>query len=259
MAKPTDDRPAVLVTGASRGIGAATARALVARGANVAIHARSEGRLNELATELRDAGARVEVVIGDIRQVATSNRLVKNALVTLGRLDALVANAGIIEPIASIAEADDESWVRNIEVNLFGVVWAARAALAHLRESRGRIVAVSSGAALHPVRGWSAYCASKAALNMFTASLAAEEPDVTSIAFSPGMTATDMQAVVRAEGQAGMPAEDLVRFTGAFSRGELRSPARVGDAVAAIALAAPSAWSGEFMSVDDERVTALVG
>ncbi|MGI9331948.1 MAG: SDR family NAD(P)-dependent oxidoreductase, partial [Gammaproteobacteria bacterium] len=226
------DRPVVVLTGASRGIGKATAFALGRAGAALALHARSEARLSQVAGALREMDVPVDYIVGDIRDPDTADRLVANALHTFKRIDALVNNAGVIEPISPVERLDVSAFARNIEVNLLGAVWATRAALPALKNSQGRIVNISSGAAIEPVQGWAAYCASKAALNQFTRVCAAESPQVCSVAFSPGMTATDMQAVVRENGKRGMDETALAGFRGAYERGELRDVNEVGEAAA---------------------------
>ena len=250
--------PVVLVTGASRGIGKATAFALAHAGASLALHARNEERLTEVVKALRERGARVDYIVGDIRDPDTGYRLVANAKHTFKRVDALVNNAGVIEPIAPVKGVDVEAFARNIQINLLGAVYAARAALPELEATNGRVINVSSGAGTKTVRGWSAYCTAKAGLNHFTRVCAAELPNVTCVAFSPGMTATDMQAVVRENGKSGMPAEDLARFTDAYERDELRDPEDAGRVIAALALAAPENMNGAFITIDDPRVEAIM-
>ena len=251
-------RPVVVVTGASRGIGRASAFALGRAGAALALHARSEPRLSQVAEALREMDVPVEYIVGDIREPDTATRLIANAMYRFKQVDALVNNAGVIEPVSSIEECDVAAFARNIEVNLLGAVWGTRAALPSLKRSGGRIINISSGAATEPVQGWGAYCASKAALNQLTRVCAAESPEVISVAFSPGMTATDMQSVVRESGKRGMDETELARFRGAHERGELRDVNEVGEAVAALALRAPANLNGEFVKIDDERVRALI-
>src|SRR5690348_16036254 len=94
---------------------------------------------------------------------------------SFGCIDALVNNAGVIEPIASVAWTDPAAFARNIEINLIGAFYAIRPVLpAMIAAGGGRIINVSSGAALRPQQGWSAYCAGKAGLAMLTRSIALE-------------------------------------------------------------------------------------
>jgi NAD(P)-dependent dehydrogenase (short-subunit alcohol dehydrogenase family) len=175
-----------------------------------------------------------------------------------GRIDGVINNAGIVEPIAAVAVGDSAGWERNLMINLLAPMQLVQTALPYLRESEGRVINVSSGAAVNAVSGWAVYCAAKAGLNHFTRVLAKEEPVITALAVRPGIVDTEMQATIRREGERGMPAGDHQRFVGYHEGGELLPPERPGRALAALALFAPVAWSGEFLAWDEERVEALV-
>ncbi len=251
-------QPTVIITGASRGLGAATARIAAQMGAHVILNARSAIELAAVAQEIVETGGRATAVAGDVSIFTDCEKMVQTALAATGRLDALINNAGLIQPIAPIAEADPEGWAALLRVNLLGPVQLTRLALPHLRTSKGRLIHVSSGAAVNPVPGWGAYCASKAALNHFNQVLAAEEPDIITLTFRPGVVDTAMQAVIRQDGQKGMPAGDHGRFVSLHHKGELLPPEKPGRALAALALHAPAAWSGDFVQWDDARVQALI-
>ncbi|HEY53018.1 MAG TPA: SDR family NAD(P)-dependent oxidoreductase [Caldilineae bacterium] len=251
-------QPTIIITGASRGLGAATARQLAQLGANLVLNARSERLLTALAHEINEQGGQALAVAGDVSQPAVCDALVAAALETFGGVDTLINNAAVLEPIASIAETDVRAWRRHIDINLIGPYLLTRAALPSLRERHGRVINVSSGAAVSVLAGWSAYCASKAALNQLSASVALEEPDVTSLAVRPGKVDTDMQAVLRQAGATGMASADHRRFVQHFEKGELLPPERPAAALAALALAAPHDWSGQFISWNDPQVQMLV-
>ncbi|HEX6304359.1 MAG TPA: SDR family NAD(P)-dependent oxidoreductase, partial [Anaerolineales bacterium] len=178
--------PTLIITGASRGLGAATAKIAAQLGANVIINARSEEDLAAMAQEIQDSGGRALGVAGDVSRIEDCWRLVNKALRQYGQVDAIINNAGIIDPMATIAESDPHTWKENIAINLLGPVYLTQAALPHLRKQNGRVINVSSGAAVKVVEGWSAYCSAKAALNHFNRILASEEDAITAIAFRPG-------------------------------------------------------------------------
>lgn len=248
----------VLITGASRGLGAATARIVAEMGANAALMARSADELAMLVDEIQGAGGHALSIIGDVRQVTDCRVAVKKTIERFGQLDAVVNNAGTLAPIAAIADGDPGEWQENLGVNLLGPVWITQAALPYLRERCGRVINVSSGAAVNVIAGWAAYCAAKAALNHFTRALAHEEPEITAIAFRPGVIDTDMQAAIRRHGARGMPEEVHARFVRYRERGELLPPAVPGCSLAILALNAPHEWSGAFLPWNSEDVLSLV-
>lgn len=126
--------------------------------------------------------------------------------------------------------------------------WQTKAALPALRESKGKIVFTSSGAAASATGGWALYGATKAAMNHFTLSVANEEPDVTSIAVRPGMVDTDMQREIREEHANNMPTEAVSRFIGAHRDGKLLKPEQPGHVMAKLVLDAPNTLSGRFIT-----------
>jgi NADP-dependent 3-hydroxy acid dehydrogenase YdfG len=149
----------IAITGASSGIGRAAARALVAAGANVALAGRRKDRLDELVAEL--GAEHVLAVPGDVRDPAESRRLVESAVERYGRLDSLVASAGI-GLYGGILDQTDEQLTEMIETNLSGTVWGIRAAVpAMLKVGGGDIVIVGSVAGLRGGGNEAVYAATK--------------------------------------------------------------------------------------------------
>lgn len=182
----------VIITGASKGLGAAAAFVAAELGANVVLQARSTNLLTEHVTHIRNAGGNAIAVPGDVSRLEDCQHLVEKAITHFGRIDSIVNSAGVIEPIAPIRRADPDLWQKNLEVNLLGPMMLIQASLPQLKLHHGRIINVSSGAAVNAVPGWSAYCAAKAGLNHFNQVLAAEEKDVTAITFLPGIIDTQI-------------------------------------------------------------------
>jgi NAD(P)-dependent dehydrogenase (short-subunit alcohol dehydrogenase family) len=247
--------PVVIVTGASRGLGAAVARWLAKAGAAVTLVARSEDKLMEVAADVDRLGGTPHTFKADVSDSHACRRSVETTLDHFGRIDSLVNNAGVVQPLAPIADTHPEEWRRNIEVNLLAPFYLVRAAISALRGHNGRIVNVSSGAATMALATVSAYCTAKAALNHFTRVLAAEEPDVTALTVRPGVVDTDMQAVLRNEADNAMPVEQMAYYRQLKERGELEPPQIPARAIAWLALDAPREFSGQFLDCDDPRIS----
>jgi NAD(P)-dependent dehydrogenase (short-subunit alcohol dehydrogenase family) len=180
----------VLITGATRGIGFATARAFLDQGARVAI----SGTTATSVTRARDAlgHERTVAAVGDVGSVAGCQRLVAAAVAGLGGLDVLVNNAGVY--VEGPFEAVDEAaWDRVIDINVKGLFFTSRAALPHLRASKGTIVNVASESGVWGYALGTVYCASKGAVINLTRALAIElAPDVRVNSVGPGPVMTDM-------------------------------------------------------------------
>ena len=247
--------PVTIVTGASRGLGAAIARQLGMAGGAVALVSRSLDDLKRSAAAVKDCGVACLAIPADVSDPDACRRAVEQTVRQFGRLDALVNNAGIVTPLEVVGNTTALQWRRNVEVNLLGPVYMTMAALASLRNSRGRVVNVSSGAAARIIHAASAYCASKAGLNQFTRVLAAEESQITAIAVRPGVVDTQMQAIIRREGPQKMPAEQAAYYQELKTGNRLEPPEVPARAIAWLALQAPHSWSGEFLSYDDPRIT----
>jgi NAD(P)-dependent dehydrogenase (short-subunit alcohol dehydrogenase family) len=247
-------KPVVIITGASRGIGAATARLLAGAGAAVTLIARSQEELRHEAEAVDRSGGACLFITGDVSDPHFCRDAVEKTLDHFHRLDALVNNAGTVKPLATAADAQPADWHYNIEVNLLGPVYMSRAAIPELRGRNGRIVNVSSGAADHVIAAASAYCAAKAALNQFSRVLAAEEPDLTVIAVRPGVVDTRMQKLLRSEGPVKMPPEQAAFYRNLKTAGRLEPPQVPARAIAWLALHTPHEWSGKFMSYDDHQI-----
>lgn len=245
----------VIITGASRGLGRAGARFAAQLGANVVLNARTQPDLQRLGGEL---GKQALMVLGDIAQPDTIQRLIDDTLRHFGRIDAIINNAAIVEPIARIADADPEAWARSWQVNFLAPAQLIKAALPELRKNRGRVINVSSGVVVKPIAAWTPYCASKAAITALTTILAEEEPEITAIALRPGNLNTNMQATIREKGADAMLPEVYANFVKQYENDELYPPELSGRALAALALYAPHEWSGQFIRWIDEPTQEFV-
>jgi 3-oxoacyl-[acyl-carrier protein] reductase len=192
-----------IVTGASRGIGAAAALALGAAGASVVLAARNAAQAETNAQQINAVGGKAFAFECDVSDYAACQLLVHETASRLGPPEILVNNAGVIEPIAMVAASDPAEWARSIQINLIGAYYAIRAVLPGMLErGHGDIINVSSGAAMRPLEGWGAYCTGKAGLAMLTRSIDLEHRSagIRVFGFQPGTTDTDMQVTIRASG-----------------------------------------------------------
>lgn len=190
----------VLITGASRGIGAEAARVFAANGANVVLFARSKESIHTLAGEIGDKALALS---GDVSRYEDVAAAVQSCVDTFGGLDVLIGNAGVIEPISRMATADPAGWGHAIDINLKGIFYGMRAALSVMQKAGGgTILTVSSGAAHGPIEAWSHYCSSKAGAAMLTMSLHQEESEngIRAMGLSPGTVATQMQREIKTSG-----------------------------------------------------------
>jgi 3-oxoacyl-[acyl-carrier protein] reductase len=185
-----------LVTGGSRGIGAATARLLAAAGARVAIGYRE--RADDAEAVLRDVQSLSEglVVQADLASREGCERCVSETVAGLGQLDFFIANAGIWPPEdVAVADMDDGRWRRTLSINLDSVFYGTRAALAVMRPE-GRVVIVSSTASQRGEAYHADYASTKGAINAFVKSVAVEVANRATVnAVAPGWVDTDMSRI----------------------------------------------------------------
>jgi NAD(P)-dependent dehydrogenase (short-subunit alcohol dehydrogenase family) len=161
----------VLITGAARGIGAETARQLAARGARVSLVGLEPERLEALARELGPEAAWFEA---DVRDRDAVDRAVAGTAERFGGIDVAIANAGIRNPMATVATVDPDAFERVIEVNLIGVFRTVQAVLPHVQESRGYVLCIASLAAAAHAPLMAPYAAAKAGVEAFANSLRLE-------------------------------------------------------------------------------------
>lgn len=203
------DGHVALITGAGSGLGAAMARAMAEMGADVAINARSEDRLVDVARDIEARGRKAYWLAGDITDPTLPGKLVTGTLGALGGLSILVNNAGGLggvdsKPLPGL-ETSEESWAAQIEINLTSVWRMTKAAAPHLREG-GSIINISSIKGFQPENGSGAYGAAKAGLNNMTVALAHDlAPRLRVNGIAPGPVPTDAFKKARGVTEADFP------------------------------------------------------
>jgi len=161
----------VLITGGTSGMGEATAIAFVEAGANVVISGRSQERAEKIINGLQNAPGSIKFLPADVTQSTVCEELVNQAVAALDGLDIVVNSAGVIYH-ATAEETTDEQWHDTMNVNVNGTFYVCRAAIPHLKTSRGTIINIASDAALSGSNHLVAYCASKGAVLQLTRAMA---------------------------------------------------------------------------------------
>ncbi len=220
----------VAITGASSGIGRATAELLASQGAAVVLGARGEDKLRAVADYVTERGGRADFVVTDVRRRADLERLVARAVEVGGRLDVIINNAGI-GPISPYDALRVDDWDAMIDVNLRGTLYGIAAALPVFRQQgKGHVVNVVSTAGLQIAPGMGVYAATKNAVRTLTEALRREagpslrvtevSPGVTATGFSQSMTEDKIRRAAEARmADIGMPPEAIARAI-AFAIGQ---------------------------------------
>jgi 3-oxoacyl-[acyl-carrier protein] reductase len=217
------------VTGAGRGIGRAVAEQLGAVGVAVALVARTQSELDEVAEAIVGAGGRAIALSADVAEADEIARVVTESTRQLGVIDILINNAAIIGPLGSFAKIDLDEWVYADAINVLAPVRFTHALLPAMFDAGwGRIVNVSTGAVNNPKRDdtYNAYIATKSALEGHTLNLAAEleGSGVTVNGFRPGIVDTSMQTQIRSQDPQRIGAAFHQKFLQRFLDGQLTSP-----------------------------------
>ena len=216
------DPQTYVVTGASKGLGRALALALAGHGYPVLALARPSTELDEIGGLLASVapGSRsIECDLSNPTSIANAASLISQQTTFLA---GLVHNAGAIAPVKPLDKVDASDWAHSIQVNLVGIQDLTQRIYPLLGgEHQSRITVISSGASLRPIGSWSAYCVSKAGLDMWSRCVAEEgrESNISSVSVAPGIVDTGMQTEIRST-----PAEDfpsLQSFIDLHANGDL--------------------------------------
>ncbi|WP_199753406.1 SDR family oxidoreductase [Luteimonas cucumeris] len=186
----------IAITGASSGIGEATALRLAEHGARLALGARRTERLEALAARIRDCGGDALVQPLDVTRRDQVERFIDNTVATYGRLDVLVNNAGVM-PLSRMVDLKVDEWERMVDVNIKGVLYGIAAALPVMQaQHAGHIVNVSSVAGRHVFPTAAVYCASKFAVHALSEGLRQESPFMRVTVIAPGAVESELTGTI---------------------------------------------------------------
>jgi 3-oxoacyl-[acyl-carrier protein] reductase len=252
-----------LLTGASSGMGFATARALARRGARLAIASRGGAKLERAAAELRAEGATVEAVVADVRQAEALRRLVQQAEGALGPIDVLVANGGG-PPSKRAVDLEERDWQDAIALCLLFVPRLCSLVVPGMRaRGWGRIVAINSVSARQPIPGLALSNSLRPAVVGYLKTLSAEvaRDGVTVNSVLPGYTRTDRQEELAqaTSTRTGRRAEEvLAEWAAAVPAGRLAEPHEIAEVIAFLCSPAASYLTGQAVTVDGGYVKGLL-
>ena len=214
-----------LVTGASKGLGRSIALAIAKSGATVIALARSSSELKEIEAKLKTISGDSVAVSCDLSKSTDISNASDFILSKFDHLSGIVHNAGIINPIGNMLDTSRDDWELTLKVNLLGVQDLTRSLDDAIGgEKHTRVTTISSGAAQRSLHGWSAYCVSKAGLDMWTNCMAEEgnSENISALAIAPGIVDTAMQEEIRSADESSFPL--LQNFKDYYVNGELSKP-----------------------------------
>ncbi|CAH0347113.1 (S)-benzoin forming benzil reductase [Bacillus sp. CECT 9360] len=222
-----------IITGSSKGLGEAISEQCFQKGNHCILVARSTNE--ELVEKAKHHGIKVSSISADLSKTEELPALIERIFTEIGETDELylINNAGVIEPIKPVGQLEQEKMEISMKVNYLAPVMLSNAFIERTKDFNGKkiIVNVSSGAALRPIHGWSAYCSTKAALEMFTRTAGLEQQKekspVTIVSFSPGIMDTEMQANIRTADEKDFA--DATTFQSYKDKGMLRTPQVVAE------------------------------
>jgi NAD(P)-dependent dehydrogenase (short-subunit alcohol dehydrogenase family) len=251
-----------IIIGGGHGIGRVTAFTFAEAGANIVVAARSRFDIEKTANEASSRwGIKALAVPCDISRYETVSSLVTQTMERFAQLDIVVNTSGVLHPVKPVWKADPIQWQHNLTVNLIGTFHITKAALEPMIAARqGRIIHLSSIAAISPVFGWSAYCTAKAGIDHFVKVTAQEVFPYGIAIYSvwPGMVNTRMAEELFQVSPEDMGEENLSRFKGYREKGLLRPAHEPAQLILYLATVADLSLSGRVINLDDESIRKVV-
>lgn len=226
------EHPVFLVTGASKGLGRSICELLATQGYTIIGLARESVELTELDNYLKSHNSSSVAMVCDLSQPEQIDKVAGEVVNRYPSINGIIHNAGIIGPVGNIFTVDETKWDETLVVNLVSVQHLTRILYpAMINAGRCRVTTISSGAAVNSLASWSAYCTSKAGLDMWTRCLADEgrNDGISAVSVAPGIVDTDMQATIRSADKADFPMVN--RFIEFHKNGDLVAPDKVASSL----------------------------
>jgi NAD(P)-dependent dehydrogenase (short-subunit alcohol dehydrogenase family) len=255
------DNKVAVIMGGGRGIGRATANTLAMAGAFVVVVSRTRQELNHTVSMIQSQGGSACAIKADVSDWESMNKLAGSVEQRFGSPDILVVNAGVLGPVGDSWKTDQQAWSHNIAVNLTGAYYSSRAFVPKMGKDRqGTLIYISSGAAEYPIPGWSAYCVSKAGLEQFVKSLAAEITErnlrIRVHTLRPGIVDTDMQEQARSSPE--QKFAYVERFRQYYSSGQLRKPDEPAEVIYWLTTPFAEHLHGQIIDIDEHQIRMQV-
>ena len=189
----------VFISGSRSGIGRSIALLMAKKGARLVLNCKKKGDCRDLIKEIIQNGGNAKEILGDLSRVSNIPRLAKSIIEVWGGVDVMINNAATILPMSLLGNLDIVELEKSINTNLTAQLALISELWTVLSNSKGRVINILSGASNHPRKGWSSYCASKAAFHMITkqVNLEGKESGIKCFGFSPGLVKTNMQMKIR--------------------------------------------------------------
>ena len=241
----------VFISGSRSGIGRSTALLMAKSGARLLLHCRKKGNCSDLIQEINQIGGVANEIYGDISDISTIPNLAKSIIEIWGRIDVMINNAATISPMAMLGNLNLVELEKSININLTAQIALISKLWRQLSNSKGKIINILSGASINPRKGWSSYCASKAAFHMLTKqiNLEGKESGIKCFGFSPGLVKTKMQQEIRKSGIneiSFLPANNMI------------DPIEPAKCILSIANGEFDHLEGDFMDIRDEIFKKII-
>jgi len=236
-----------IITGASQGLGQCLLTSMKDKNWNIVAHGKSQAECADFKND-----PNVKWVYGDLCDPNTMKNIYNCCMENFKRCDCLILNAAMMEPLMEIEKMDMMMMKKHFDVNLFSCMQMAQMCMKMIKESKGKIIGVTADCAKSPSHACSAYCCSKAALNMFMQCLAKEMPECTCLAFEPCEMDTGMHDKMMDQGKDKMK-EDFSKM----SQSNPVDPNMVANSLMNVMMMANKDWSGSIMKWDDQRIKQM--